>query len=432
ISEAIYDVLIEFLQNVSNVTENNQVINLVQGKFFLSRKSKLYIRPCWHQLLQLVLNCESPRVYIGGTPGCSKTCFGDFLITELIKRNHTVVIQTVRNPDTLYICQNGKATQAGKSASIRELENLDNWYICDGVKPCYARARSVLISSPRESIRKEFMKWDDNDRKDLPSLPECFYMPTWSIDELMDCCERCYPNISIDNLRSLFTKWGGIPRFIFAVNGSDDAFNKAISRTNWQLVVDYAGKTDCPLEITHKVVHLSVSDDLKQYYVIFASPYVSQLIMAQLSKQERRKVLQWLGTSAGSQVQASFRGYVFEGVVHNELNKQKVYYVPYAKNFAAIDSIQLFNNGPDHLYQSTVSNHHNVKNSVGSVIRLNKQIDFYFVVPKDVFPRFKYNQKFLNGEGKPYRNQPEWMRNITQFALEIDWDAYIALGENDE
>ncbi|CAJ0648312.1 15573_t:CDS:2 [Entrophospora sp. SA101] len=109
-----------------------------------------------------------------------------------------------------------------------------------------------------------------------------------------------------------------------------------------------------------------------------------------------------------------------------------IYYVPYAKNFAAIDSIQLFNNGPDHLYQSTVSNHHNVKNSVGSVIRLNKQIDFYFVVPKDVFPRFKYNQKFLNGEGKPYRNQPEWMRNITQFALEIDWDAYIALGENDE
>ncbi|CAJ0838944.1 1718_t:CDS:2 [Entrophospora sp. SA101] len=149
---------------------------------------------------------DFPRVYIGGTFGRSKTCFGDFLITELIKRNHTVVIQTIHNPGILYICQNGEGTLVEKSASIRELENFDNWYICDGVKPRHASARSVLISSSssKESIRNEFMKWNDDDRKDLPSLPECLYMPTWSFDELMDCHERCYPNISIDNLRSLF------------------------------------------------------------------------------------------------------------------------------------------------------------------------------------------------------------------------------------
>ncbi|CAJ0649187.1 3166_t:CDS:2 [Entrophospora sp. SA101] len=149
---------------------------------------------------------QDPRVYIGGTFGRSKTCFGDFLITELIKRNHTVVIQTIHNPGILYICQNGEGTLVEKSASIRELENFDNWYICDGVKPRHASARSVLISSSssKESIRNEFMKWNDDDRKDLPSLPECLYMPTWSFDELMDCHERCYPNISIDNLRSLF------------------------------------------------------------------------------------------------------------------------------------------------------------------------------------------------------------------------------------
>nr|CAG8560501.1 9873_t:CDS:2 [Entrophospora candida] len=147
-----------------------------------------------------------PHVYIGGTFGRSKTCFGDFLITELIKRNHTVVIQTIHNPGILYICQNGEGTQVEKSASIRELENLDNWYICDGVKPRHASARSVLISSSssKESTRNEFMKWNDDDRKDLPSLPECLYMPTWSFDELMDCHGRCYPNINIDNLRSLF------------------------------------------------------------------------------------------------------------------------------------------------------------------------------------------------------------------------------------
>ncbi|CAH1762895.1 6727_t:CDS:2 [Entrophospora sp. SA101] len=152
------------------------------------------------------MNIKSPRVYIGGTFGRSKTCFGDFLITELIKRNHTVVIQTIHNPGILYICQNGEGTLVEKSASIRELENFDNWYICDGVKPRHASARSVLISSSssKESIRNEFMKWNDDDRKDLPSLPECLYMPTWSFDELMDCHERCYPNISIDNLRSLF------------------------------------------------------------------------------------------------------------------------------------------------------------------------------------------------------------------------------------
>nr|CAG8542259.1 12928_t:CDS:2 [Entrophospora candida] len=73
----------------------------------------------------------------------------------------------------LYICQNGEGTQVEKSASIRELENLDNWYICDGVKPRHASASSVLISSSssKESTRNEFMKWNDDDRKDLPSLP---------------------------------------------------------------------------------------------------------------------------------------------------------------------------------------------------------------------------------------------------------------------
>ncbi|CAG8691654.1 570_t:CDS:2, partial [Ambispora gerdemannii] len=170
----------------------------------------------------------------------------------------------------------------------------------------------------------------------------------------------------------------------------------------------------------------------------------------------------------GFRERASFRGYVFEGVVHNvlqnggsfrirelkasnevpeeettlklspsngleifydikELTKPKVYYIPYAKNFAAIDSIQLFDNDPDHFYQATVSDHHNVKNSIRSAIRSNKQIHFYFVVPKDVFPRFKYNQNFLNDNGTPYRNRPGWLRTITQFALEIDWDAYVAL-----
>ncbi|CAG8603218.1 11067_t:CDS:1, partial [Ambispora gerdemannii] len=227
-------------------------------------RPELYIRPCWHQLLQLVLNCESPRVYIGGTPGCSKSCFGDFLFTELINRNYTVIIQTVRVPN-LYICQSGRVIpcQVGESALFKALENIDNWYICDGVKPFHASARSVLISSPRESIRKEFMKWNDNPRKVVPSLPECFYMPTWSFSELIECRERCYPDININDVRSLFAKWGGIPRFVFADNGSDDGLNTAISRTNWKSVEDNVGKTGFPQEISHKIVHLSVSDDLK-------------------------------------------------------------------------------------------------------------------------------------------------------------------------
>jgi hypothetical protein len=86
---------------------------------------------------------------------------------------------------------------------------------------------------------------------------------------------------------------------------------------------------------------------------------------------------------------------------------------------------------PDHLYQSTVSEHHNIKNSVCSAIHSGKQIHFYFVVPKDVFPRFKYNQNFLNENGMPYCNRPGWLRKITQFVLEIDWDAYIALGKDE-
>jgi len=66
---------------------------------------------------------------------------------------------------------------------------------------------------------------------------------------------------------------GGVPCFVLAANGSDKY------------------EIDCPSEITHKIVRLFVSKSILQPHVIFASPYVFQLVMAQQSKQERRDVL---------------------------------------------------------------------------------------------------------------------------------------------
>ncbi|SRR6266542_6588648 len=83
-----------------------------------------------------------------------------------------------------------------------------------------------------------------------------------------------YPNLNINNVRSLIIcKVGGVPCFVLAANGSDKY------------------EIDCPSEITHKIVRLFVSKSILQPHVIFASPYVFQLVMAQQSKQERRDVL---------------------------------------------------------------------------------------------------------------------------------------------
>ena len=42
------------------------------------------------------------------------------------------------------------------------------------------------------------------------------FMPIWGEEECQKCKDSCYPETSNDELKDLFHKWGGSPRFLFA------------------------------------------------------------------------------------------------------------------------------------------------------------------------------------------------------------------------
>ena len=84
------------------------------------------------------------------------------------------------------------------------LQQPDTWYLVDSFpRPGEYASVIVLVSSPRKDNYKEFGKYDGI---------EIFYMPPWSKEELELCGKRLFPDIDVFEV---FTRFGGVPRFIF-------------------------------------------------------------------------------------------------------------------------------------------------------------------------------------------------------------------------
>ena len=95
------------------------------------------------------------------------------------------------------------------------------------------------------------------------------------------------------------------------------------------------------------------------------------------------------------------------------------------KNFPSIDSII----APQYLFQMTISMDHPIKliglKKVYHKLSNTDEIDFYFVVPAQLYAGFK-KQKYTTTDKNDARRMPLWIKNrVKQYALKIDLSSEI-------
>ena len=103
----------------------------------------------------------------------------------------------------------------------------------------------------------------------------------------------------------------------------------------------------------------------------------------------------------------------------NEI-KNEMYYQPIDKTFPSIDAIY----APDTLFQMTTSLNHNIKmiglNKLQSKLMKTGDIDFYFVVPAQLFDNYQ-KQNYATIKGVIATNANPWIiKQIKQHVLGID------------
>ncbi|PKB99367.1 hypothetical protein RhiirA5_462037, partial [Rhizophagus irregularis] len=448
-----------FWQALKN-TNHNELSSLftVSGdvNFFgkPSIPSKLFVRRCYNDLLNIVDNDKIRKLRLTGNPGIGKTFFGYYLIYHLVKNGKTVIydVHTIKKFVILFGQTMDEVSYLHTIKDARKiktsLSNQDAWYIVDGKSPDYSEAKTILICSPLKSHYKIF------DRR----IPEIRYMPPWSWDEINKCRADIFAHLSENEVRELYIKWGGIPRNILEgarAKGIQKQLDGAINTCN-ESIFRYIGGDVAKDDISHKLIHIWTNFPEGKTIVKFASNYVGEQVIIELRKIVIDKCRREVNAVIDGGKSNPVTGCIFEQIAHRVLRnggtfkrrsldtneedsidfpkrdlflltqiddiKNEAYSIPLDKSFPSVDAII----APNCLLQMTTAKDHNIKISglkrVQSKLETESDIYFYFVVPTKLYSLYK-KQKYSTTDDKDALNTGPWIgKHLKQYVLEIDLD----------
>lgn len=151
----------------------------------------VFIRDCYKQLWGEVAKLKTdinPRIVITGNPGIGKTHFLLYILHELLKTGRKLLLHiTALDASHCYFCD-GDTISAGpfQDFGYMLLDDPTICYVVDGHTPSIASSGlSIVTSSPRPSVYKEFLKKGHR-----------LWMPTWSKEEIEACRINSYPALT--------------------------------------------------------------------------------------------------------------------------------------------------------------------------------------------------------------------------------------------
>jgi hypothetical protein len=300
----------------------NDVLELKNGAKCVDRNntmagpSKLFVRPCYGQLISLIMNQDqtTPNAVITGTPGIGKTMLRNVLVHTLIRRQRDLrqsfCIVLDKSPgkfNALHVftatvgifgTMSWSAHTPIKSSfnSGREFPaGYPVWYLLDVSEGrSYDRialpddcSRTIMFTSPVAAAYKEFIK------------EGCvkYFMPLWSEDEAFRAW-RLTSSINEEEFSARWEKYGGVARALFAsdegMRSYDervmDAVNTLGIQTNFNNLCMMNGSSS----ILHMLFYLDVQVDETDPYgcssFIFGTNHIKELVIKRLSDEAKHRI----------------------------------------------------------------------------------------------------------------------------------------------
>lgn len=342
-------VLNRFIQALKDTEFDEETRDLLKladdTKFFglSDQPSKLFIRNCYKDLLNAVRNQQIRKLRISGNPGIGKTFFGYYLLYNLLKNDATVVydLHTMKNDIILF--KDGKGFYLNEILdhnTVRDyLHDEKTWYIVDGKQPNNSSvAKTILITSPMKDHYHDFDKGNSSIR----------IMPVWSVEEIDYCRQNLFDSLNEDMVGQLYTKWGGVPRYILqgALNSDMQRLLQQAVDTCDEKIFQYIGGSNSREDVSHILVHMwtnipgndvsgeesaenenEIEQIAEEYYtetiIKFASEYVGEIIYERLKDSMIRRLQAEVEAciESGKSINNAYFGCYFEQIVHRIFRK---------------------------------------------------------------------------------------------------------------
>ena len=437
-------------------------------------RQELYVRECYKTLYDHITKLfisevrRSNRLCIVGTSGIGKSSFFLYFILRLLSesKDPPIVIFHPRKGDWYAFggtatLRRGTGQEFGSFLLLPEI-----WYLADS--PPNPEVDSVQATSLYSMSPKKYFS-DHGDYQEIQKHgPHVYCMAPWDLDELEKCRKAVFPSLSVDIVMNLYSKIGGIPRYVLEVAQEnieeaayieEAAFRRIQQALNF--IQDVPNLLQCiaqgkdSLHYSSRLLHQWPDpNDPKVFIVRWASSYIEEKVLEALKEESWAYLLRDLIYSNKVNrvmlfelyVLHIFRkgGYTFEikelfgekkigelqvpdkpTTKHFRKTKDlnigitgKDLLIPEIPNFPCIDLIL----GPNKLLQVTVTGDYPLRQNhmkeIATTLRATA-LEVYFVVPGSIYDDFK-PQNFLNEKGGISGNVPSIVRDIKQYALKVD------------
>ena len=273
------------------------------------------MRSCYPLLFEHIM--RQHRSVLLGTPGIGKTMFGLYFLWRLQRERAAlggcVVYQSAEGMCSVLDADGARLYPQGAHFILALLLRNDTYYLVDGRTPEHATCRTLLITSPKRAV---WGKWV------MQNSAALHYAPVFSLAELLACRACCYEGVPETRVLALFDRWGGSARFVLDQSNEQQqqrlTCELSASLRTCDLVSAFSAicAADCGMDdVPHRVVHMmDVSSSFTSFTLGFASNYMRDRVLVELSARGTASVRQFIHAAQPEPYLAALRGHLFEGV----------------------------------------------------------------------------------------------------------------------
>jgi hypothetical protein len=274
----------------------------------------MFVRDCYKRLDAAVT--ASQFALVRGSPGIGKSMFALYHGWATLQREGGVTTIVYD-----YVVEASRKLRvivewgAARSVEPRLLERLlyaqTTLYIADGTAPSESSCRTLVVTSPKRDVWKEWAKV-----RDVTEL----FIPPFDAHEIKSCRSLCFPTLDEASVLQAFDLWGGSARLVLRhhAKAAKSAFQRemAASLTFDALectVHDLASIGSASADTPQHVVHMIPDDSsLLSFHLRFASRHMSEIFYTLLQSAGEERIRRFLAASETSPSMGTLRGQVFE------------------------------------------------------------------------------------------------------------------------